>query len=182
MSLIPRYLFCLSLLASNSVDALQPEDILGKYWLDPLFGVASAQHTVRVEVLYRLLFPETIDIDADSTTRFVFENKTEEVHVFLFSEEVDATLEDEEFQLFVEDEVRHATMDVSSSDGHVHSNSNTDDAKSIVGSLSDRPTMTIQPGDKREIIIRFDTPTTVHLRCVLEGHEELEHESVININ
>jgi len=178
MFFVRNYFFYFSLLLPTSAVALQPEDILGEYWNDPLFGVASAQKTVHVEALYRLLFPELITLESGATTRFVFENKTDQVHVFLFSESVDGALE-EDFRLFVEDEVRHATMEVSSNDGHVHSHSNTDDAKSIVGTLADKPTMTIQPGDTREIILRFDQPGRVHLRCVLEGHEDLEHESVI---
>lgn len=161
--------------------ALKPEDILGEYWKDPLFGVASAESVHRVEVLYKLLFPEEIEVFTGQKTRFVFENRTDEVHVFLFSAEPDDALGDEEYKAFVEDEVRHARMEVSSADGHVHSNANTDAAKSMVGTLADRPTMTIQPKDTREMIIRFDEPATLVLRCVMAGHEDHGHESRVDV-
>ena len=161
--------------------ALKPEDILGEYWKDPLFGVASAESVHRVEVLYKLLFPEQIEVFTEQKTRFVFENRTDDVHVFLFSAEPTEALSDDEYKAFVEDEVRHARMEVSSADGHVHSNTNTDAAKSMVGRLEDRPTMTIQPKDTREMIIRFDEPTVLVLRCVIEGHEDLGHESRIDV-
>lgn len=168
-------------IVSLPVSSLEPEDILGEYWKDPLFGVASAQSVHRVEVLYKLLFPERLEVFTSQKTRFVFENNTDEVHVFLFSSEPSEALNDREYIDFVNDEVMHARMEVTSNEGHVHSSGNTDDAKSMVGTLADRPTMTIQPHDTREMIIRFDEPATLVLRCVLEGHEDLGHESVIKV-
>ncbi len=161
--------------------ALKPEDILGEYWKDPLFGIASAESAHRVEVLYKLLYPEQMEVFTEKKTRFVFDNRTDQVHVFLFSAEPTEALSDEEYKAFVADEVRHARMEVSSADGHVHSNTNTDAAKSMVGTLADRPTMTLQPQDTREMIIRFDEPATLVLRCVIEGHEDLGHESRIEV-
>lgn len=182
MLLGARVLLGLSL-ASYSVSGygLEPEDILGEYWKDPLFGVASAESVHRVEVLYKLLFPEQIEAFTEQKTRFVFENRTDEVHVFLFSLEPSEAMGDEKYKAFVEDEVKHARMEVSSADGHVHSNTNTDAAKSMVGTLADRPTMTIQANDTREMIIRFDEPATLVLRCVIEGHEDLGHQSTIKV-
>ncbi|KZY71078.1 hypothetical protein A3742_00900 [Oleiphilus sp. HI0071] len=175
------FLSCGLVIYSLSAYALKPEDILGEYWKDPLFGVASAESVHRVEVLYKLLFPEQIEVLTNQKTRFVFDNRTDEVHVFLFSAEPADAMKDAEFKAFVEDEVRHARMEVSSADGHVHSNTNTDAAKSMVGTLADRPTMTIQPQDTREMIIRFDTPTKLVLRCVIEGHADHGHESYIQV-
>ena len=86
MSLCFRtYGFAYLLLASAHTSALQPEDVLGEYWTDPLFGVASAENSQRVEVLYQLLFPEVIEVFSGQTTRFIFENNSDQVHVFLFS-------------------------------------------------------------------------------------------------
>lgn len=168
--------------SSLSVYSLEPEDILGEYWKDPLFGVASAENVQKVEVLYKLLFPQEMDVFTGQRTRFVFENKTEEVHVFLFSEEPSHALHDEQYQAFVKDEVMHATMPGNHAGGHDHSSAaGNSAAKSMVGSLADKPTMTIQPNDTREMIIRFDAPTTLTLRCVLEEHVEMGHESVIRV-
>ena len=175
------YGFAYLLLASGHISALQPEDVLGEYWTDPLFGVASAESSQRVEVLYQLLFPKVIDVFSGQTTRFIFENNSDQVHVFLFSKQPDEALKDEAFRSFVADELFHATQEIASNDGHVHSNTDSDDAKSMVGSLADRPTMTLKPFDKREIIIAFDEPSTILIRCVLDGHEELGHESVIKV-
>ena len=161
--------------------SLEPEDILGEYWKDPLFGVASAQSVHRVEVLYKLLFPKEMEVFTEQKTRFVFENNTDEVHVFLFSSEPSEALEDSDYAAFVRDEVMHAKMEVTTPEGHEHTGSSTDDAKSMVGSLADRPTMTIQPHDTREMIIKFDEPLTLVLRCVLDGHEDLGHESIIKV-
>lgn len=165
---------------SLSVYSLEPEDILGEYWKDPLFGVASAENVQKVEVLYKLLFPQEMEVFSGQRTRFVFENKTEEVHVFLFSDEPSYAMRDKQYQAFVKDEVMHATMPGDHSGGHDHSSgSGNSAAKSMVGSLEDKPTMTLQPNDTREIIIRFDKPTTLTLRCVLEDHADMGHESRI---
>ena len=168
--------------SSLSVYSLEPEDILGEYWKDPLFGVASAENAQKVEVLYKLLFPQEMEVFSGQRTRFVFENKTEEVHVFLFSSEPSHALHDEQYQAFVKDEVMHATMPGNHSGGHDHSSAaGNSAAKSMVGNLEDKPTMTLQPNDTREMIIRFDAPTTLTLRCVLEDHADMGHESVIRV-
>lgn len=167
---------------SLSVYSLEPEDILGEYWKDPLFGVASAENVQRVEVLYKLLFPQEMEVFTGQRTRFVFENKSEDVHVFLFSEEPVQALDDEQYQAFVKDEVMHATMESNHSGGHDHAGGGGNSAaKSMVGRLEDKPTMTIQPNDKREIIIGFDEPTILTLRCVLEDHADMGHESRIRV-
>lgn len=178
---IVRCCFVLLLFASSKLSALQPEDVLGEYWTDPLFGVASAEKSQRVEVLYQLLFPEVIEVFTGQTTRFVFENNSDQIHVFLFSAGPDDVQNDDDFKSFVSDELHHASQEIASNDGHVHSSAESDDAKPLVGMLSDRPTMTLQPHDKREIILSFDEPATVILRCVLDGHEELGHQSIINV-
>ena len=169
--------------SSSLVYALEPEEILGEYWKDPLFGVASANQRVQVEVLYGMLFPQTINVPANQRVRFVFQNKSEDIHVFLFEQHGDNALSDDAFKAFVADEVHHASMALSSNDGHVHAHNgaNADGTKSIVGRLSDRPTMTLQAHDEREMILMFDAPGMVSLRCILEGHEDLGHESVLKV-
>lgn len=161
-------------------NAVQPEDILGEYWNDPLFGVASADIVQRVEVLHRLLFPNTIEINAGEVVRFVFENKTDEAHIFLFSQDPQSDLLDGDYMDFVHDEHHHATMPPDNTEGHKHAhNTESDDAKSIVGTLSDRPTMALTAFDKREMILSFDSPAKVFLKCILEGHEDQNHESIV---
>jgi len=168
-------------LSSNSF-ALEPEEVLGEYWKDPLFGVAAAESTHRVEVLYQLLYPELIKTISGQKMRFIFENKSDEVHVFLFSSSPDELQEDQTFQAFVADEVHHATMKSHSGEGHNHTESSSaKDTKSIVSVLEDRPTMTIEPWDTREIILRFDQAGVVYLRCILDGHEDHNHNSVIEV-
>jgi uncharacterized cupredoxin-like copper-binding protein len=163
--------------------SLQPEDILGEYWKDPLFGVAAAQQTIQFEVLYKLLFSPNNNAHTAKKTRVVFENKTDEVHVFVLTKDMNALSEDEGFKSFVKDELHHASMATQATSGHHdHSSGSADGAKSIVRTLDENPTVTVAPDDFKEIIIRFNDPGEVRVLCVVEGHEELEHTNVISVN
>jgi uncharacterized cupredoxin-like copper-binding protein len=180
-----RYLFkaavfMVCIISSFCARALQPEDILGEYWKDPLFGVAAAEQNIQFEVLHKLLFSPNNKVHAGKKTRIVFENKTSEVHVFVFTHDGVDIADQASLSRFVDDELHHANMAGKPSVGHHdHASSASDGAKAIVRTMAENPTVTISPEEFKEIIIRFENPGTVKVLCMVAGHEELEHESLL---
>lgn len=162
--------------------ALEPESVLGEYWKDPLFGEAAAQTEVNVELLYKLLWPQRVLLNTGQKVRFNVENKTELLHVLALVEEHHAEHATSDFKKFVEEEVIHAEMKDHSAVGHhEHSVASGDAALSLVRTLDQKPTVTVRPDETKELIVRFDQPGVVYLRCVVEGHESLDHNSVIEV-
>lgn len=172
--------FIVCVICSFTARALQPEDILGEYWKDPLFGVAAAEQNIQFEVLHKLLFAPKNEVHAGKKTRVVFENKTAEVHVFVFTRDGDNPTKDDSLARFVDDELHHANMAAKPSVGHHdHASTSTDGAKAIVRTMDERPTLTVAPEEFKEIIIRFEDPGTIKVLCMVDGHEDLEHENVL---
>jgi len=173
-------LFSLALVSSYS-GALEPEDVLGEYWKDPLFGEALPEQEYQIDVLYKQLWPAKLAVAQGQKVRFEFFNKTDEAHVFAFTHDITLLEQSDGFQAFINDEIMHANTASSTVDGHHHSDTSTDDAKSMVRTMDQIPTVTLKPQDRREIIIRFTKLTPVFLHCLVPGHEAHGHHSFISI-
>jgi uncharacterized cupredoxin-like copper-binding protein len=183
-SLVRRFSVLLSctILAVMPASALEPESVLGEYWKDPLFGEAAAEAEVQIELLHRLLWPQEFTVTAGHKVRLNVFNKTEELHVLALTADPGQLNLDSEFQAFISEEVFHASMkDGYVSGHHDHHVSSGDAALSLVRNLDQKPTITVAPGDNKELIIRFDDAAVVHLRCVIDGHEDLKHHSLIRV-
>lgn len=148
------------------------EQVLGEYWKDPLFGAAAAEISINVDILPDHLWPKTITVPANKTIRFVFVNKSKEPRLIAFSDDVNTLLADSEFTQFVKDEMLHSEKKVVAGEGHSHSHgsSSADDAKSIVKTLAQRPTVFVVPDDLKEILVRFDEPASIKMFCAIDAH------------
>lgn len=174
-------LFCLALVGPNS-GALEPEDVLGEYWKDPLFGEALPEQEYRIDVLYKQLWPAQLSVIQGQKVRFEFFNKTDEAHVFAFTHDITQLKQSDSFQAFIKDEIMHANTVSSTVDGHHHSDTSAEDAKSMVRTMDQTPTVTLKPQDRREIIIKFTKLTPVFLHCVVPCLEAQDHNSFISIS
>lgn len=172
--MIKPLLISLLFLTAWQVNAgLTAEDVLGEYWTDPLFGEAAESVTVNVEILSGRMWPETIKVPQAETVRFVFFNKTNASHLFVFTKDIDALLAQENFQKFIEDEIFHSKQEARADPrSHSHSSSSVDDAAAIVKKIDQRPTVFVKPNDIKEILVRFDLPEIIELRCVIDEHKE----------
>lgn len=164
---------------STSSVAITPEQVLGEYWKDPLFGEASSDKSVSIEILQGTLWPKTIIAQKDQTLRILFINKTEELHFIAISEDIESLVKDEEFKLFVKEEIYHAELNPITNGQHTHASTELDDAKSIVVTLDDRPTVLIPRHDKKEILIRLNKAVAINLQCILDGHDSEKGEMKI---
>jgi uncharacterized cupredoxin-like copper-binding protein len=149
------------------------ESVLGEYWKDPLFGVAAESRTVQVEILSDRLWPGFIEVPVQETIRFVFLNRSKKQHLFAFTLDLQALLEQKTFQKFIADELFHANhAEASDPRSHTHASSSVDDAEAIVKELAQRPTVFLKPGETKEILVRFNEPGEVLLSCVIDRHNE----------
>lgn len=167
-------------ISSAVVYALTPEQVLGEYWKDPIFGQASASITSNVEILNQQVWPEKIQVPIGQNVRFLFINKTSESHLFAFTRDLEGLLTDEQFQKFSEDELYHSQQKSKEQGGHHnHAGTSTDEAQDIVKTMAQRPTVFIEPGDQKEILIRFEGSEPVTIACVLGDHYETGYRSEI---
>lgn len=174
ISMLKLFSFILLYVIALQVEAgLTAEDVLGEYWKDPLFGEAAESLTIQIEILSGKIWPEKIKVPQDKTVRFVFSNKSNESHLFAFTNDIEALLAKESFQKFIQDEIFHSKQESQSDPrSHSHSSSGVGDAEAIVKRLDQRPTVFIKPNDIKEILVRFYTPETLELRCVIDTHSE----------
>jgi len=172
-------LVCLML--SSTAQALKPEDVLGEYWNDPLFGAAAAQFTVDVEILHRKLWPEEIAVPQFKNVRFVVTNKSEELHLLAFSSHPGKLMADEKFMSFVKDDVHHALMKPVVDGNHTHAGGDVDNPQPLVKKMSQNPTVIVRPNEFKEVLISFDEPGSLELFCVLEDHADQGYRSLIVI-
>lgn len=164
-------LLALLTLSIRPVYALSPEQVLGEYWKDPLFGAAASNKDVSLEVLYKTIWPSESRVHVGETVRFIAINKGDELHLLLFSKARSRLQEDTQFQEFVADEVHHAQAAPSASHHHSHHGSATvDETVDIVKQISQRPTLLIKPGERKETLVRFDHPGKYYVFCVLDDH------------
>ena len=150
--------------------ALKPEDVLGEYWKDPLFGSAAAEETVQIEILHKLIWPKAFEVPVGKNIRFVVTNKTEVVHSLALAEDPEALLNDPQFVQLRDEDVFHASQAPVRSEGHVHAGGNVDDPQPIVLTMDRNPSVTVRPGEFKELIVRFDSARQLHLFCTLEEH------------
>lgn len=146
------------------------EQVLGEYWKDPLFGRAASSHEVTLELLYKRIWPERVKIPPEETVRFVAENRGDEVHILLFSRQLDPHATDEKFQTFIRDELHHATQAKRSTHHQHSSGSSVEETVDIVKAVDQRPTLLIKPGEQKEILLRFPETGIYHAFCVLDAH------------
>jgi len=182
MSLNLRFLVpILGLLLAKTSIALEPEQVLGEYWKDPLFGEAAAGLTVQVEVLNNKLWPETISVPTGVNIRFVVTNKTEEIHLLAMTADLESLTSDASFKKFLNDEVYHTKLKPVVSGQHQHASTNVDDARSMVKTLDERPTVIVRPREFKEVLVRFSEPNELLLFCALDDHLEAGYSSVLTI-
>lgn len=181
MSKLLLILFFL-LYSISSLAGITAEDVLGEYWKDPLFGEAAESQTIHVEILQGRIWPEQISVPVDQTVRFVLINKSEEIHLFAFTNNVASLKTQSEFKRFIDDELYHAETEARAA-GHAHSHSATsvDDAQAIVKLLEQRPTVLVKPEDKKEILIRFTKNEIIELHCVIPAHYEHNLKGIIKV-
>ncbi len=161
---------------------LTAEDVLGEYWKDPLFGEAAESVTIQIDILNGIIWPEKIKVPINQTIRFVFLNKSKESHLFAFTNDSVALLEQKSFQRFIQDEIFHSKKESQSDPrSHSHSSSSVDDAEAIVKRLDQRPTVFIKPNDIKEILVRFNKQELVELRCVINEHKETILKGVVEV-
>ena len=161
--------------------ALEPEQVLGEYWKDPLFGEAAAGLTVQVEILNNKLWPETISVPTGVNIRFVVTNKTEEIHLLAMTNDVDTLVSEASFKQFLRDEVYHTKLKPVVDGQHQHASTNVDDARSMVKTLGERPTVIVRPGEFKEVLVRFSDANKLLLFCALDDHLEEGYASTLMI-
>ena len=166
---------------SDIAQAIKPEDVLGEYWKDPLFGAAAAQYTVGVEILHQKLWPEQIDVPQLKNIRFVVTNKSESLHMLAFSSDPEELMSDEKFLSFVKDDVHHALMKPVVDGNHTHAGEDVDNPQPLVKSISQNPTVIVRPNEFKEVLISFDEPGDFELFCVLDEHAGLGYRSIISV-
>lgn len=171
----------LGCLFSMQVWALQPEDVLGEYWKDPLFGSAAAGHTVQVEVLYKLLWPKEAIVPAYTNVRFVVTNKSDQLHLLAFAENPEDLLADEIFAVSMAEDVYHANMEPIVDGQHSHAGSSVDDPKPIVMTLDRKPSVVVRPHEFKEVILQFEPGQELYLFCTLDDHLHDGYISVIRV-
>lgn len=158
------------------------EDVLGEYWKDPLFGEAAESQTIHIEILQGRIWPEQISVPIDQTVRFVLINKSEETHLFAFTNNLAVLRAEPEFKRFIDDELYHAeTAAKAPIHAHSHSGTSVDDAQAIVKLLEQRPTVLVKPEDKKEILIRFTKSELIELHCVIPAHYEKNLKGIIKV-
>ena len=160
---------------------LTAEQVLGEYWKDPLFGEAASEATVAVDLLFDQVWPSKITVPSGKNIRFVFFNKSKTPHLMAFSNDISIQLADDRFKKFIKDELFHSQQRVIAGQGHSHSGTSVDDAQALVKTLDQWPTVFVKPDDKKEILIRFNEPTTIFFTCVLDMHEEEVYRGAIDV-
>jgi uncharacterized cupredoxin-like copper-binding protein len=106
----------------------------------------DATRTIEIQMVDIAFEPETIDVEAGETVRFVFTNDGEVAH--------DAYIGDTAAQDDHEAEMRDA-------DGDEHGGGHGDD---------DPDALTVEPGDTGELIHTFTDPGTIEIGCHQPGH------------
>lgn len=161
--------------------ALEPEQVLGEYWKDPLFGEAAAEQTIEIEVLNQRLWPEQVRVPVGKKLRFVATNKSDELHLLAFAAEPAKLMQDSGFQTFLNDEVYHARLTPVVNGQHQHASTNVDDAKSMLKTLSERPTIIVRPNEFKEVLIRFQEAQTLIIFCALDEHRHEGYLSTLHV-
>lgn len=161
--------------------ALKPEDVLGEYWKDPLFGSAAAKQTVQVEILYKLIWPSQVSVNANQNIRFVVTNKSDSLHMLAFSREPEQVISDQDFKAAVADEVFHAKAEKTPDAHHSHIVSSVDKPRPIVLTMDRQPRVLVKPGEFKEVIIEFEADDRVFLFCVLDDHMDEGYISEIQV-
>lgn len=174
-------LFFLLLVLAANAQALKPEDVLGEYWKDPLFGAAAAKETVQVEILHKLLWPIKTSVTQGENIRFVVTNKSPSLHVLAFSTEPEALVADDGFQQYLKEDLYHAAMEPIVDGQHTHAGTAVDNPKPIVLTMERNPSVLVRPDEFKEVIIQFDAPKDVILFCTIAGHEDEGHRSIIHV-
>ncbi len=156
---------------SYSVNAeITAESVLGEYWKDPLFGEAAGEFTLRLELLDELIWPKQLEVKLARKIQVVFENKDKEMHIMAFSPDPQELLSNEDFHVKIKDTLLHATQTSWYTGDHQHNGNDFNDTQNFVKSLGDLALIVVEPGDRKEVIIRFDTTDPITFFCVLDHH------------
>jgi len=150
--------------------SLTPEQVLGEYWNDPLFGSAATHHSATFELLHHRIWPQEYAFPADKNIQIVIENRTDQQHLIAFDKAVAERLRQPAFQEFIKETLAHANENHTQGRHHSHGNSNVDDAAAIVKTLAQQPTVFVRPKDTKEILIKFEKTGRIYLFCALDGH------------
>lgn len=170
----------LLLSTSVSIEAkLKPEDVLGEYWKDPLFGQAAGNVIVKLELLYKLIWPKNLDVRAGQKARFVFDNKGEETHIMAFSKNPDEFVVDPRVVKDLEDVLFHLKQKKQFSNNHQHSDTDVENVQEFVKILDDIPLIVVEAGGKKEIVMKFEEPNEIKVFCVLDDHRNQGYRSRI---
>lgn len=112
---------------------------------DPSSSGTDADRTIEVDMVDIAFEPDTLEVEAGQTIRFVFTNTGEVAH--------DAFIGDADAQEDHEDEMRE------DDDGHD-------------GGHGDEPedAVTVEPGETGELTYTFDQAGTLEIGCHQEGH------------
>lgn len=172
----------LLLVSGQAVSGVTAEDILGEYWKDPLFGEALADKTIRIEVLSSRIWPEVLQVDLGEKVRVLVENKTEDPHMIVFTQDIEVIENSEDLKTLIKDELYHAKQSSGSgAHSHSHSGSDVENPQSIVKTIEQTPTVFVREFDTKEVIIRFDEPGIAYFACMIDSHRKIENKGIIRV-
>ena len=157
------------------------EDLLGDYRNDPLFGKASSEHTVHIEILKGLLRPKEIDVRSDITVRFVVSNKTDEIHFLAFAEFPDTLIRDEVFKAHMDEAVWEASLPPIIDGEHTHAHIGLGEPRSLVKDIAEIPTVVVRPDEFKEVLIQFEPDTQLTIFSALPRHESERYKAVLKV-
>ncbi|ARU59151.1 MAG: hypothetical protein MI864_18805 [Pseudomonadales bacterium] len=158
-----------------------PEMILGDYRSDPLFGTAAAQETVVIEVENHRVVPARLTLPAQTITRILFQNQSDQTHLMVIAEDLQTLLDDPEFLSAYTDSERKSAAPGHGGHHHGTSSNSADDAAPIVKSPDEHPALSLPPGEQKEVLMRFPPGVNVVYACLLDQHYQTGVMGFINI-
>lgn len=124
---------------------------------------ADADRTVTVEMYDNYYEPESIQVTAGETVRFVVENRGDLVHEFSIGTAEMHEAHQEKMQMMVEhgvikgDHIDHEMMEMDMGDGHSMKH---DDPNSLL----------MEPGESDALVWTFPEATSIEFACTVPGH------------
>jgi uncharacterized cupredoxin-like copper-binding protein len=124
---------------------------------------AEASRTINVEMHDNYYEPESIDVKAGETVRFVVQNKGRLVHEFNIGTTSMHEAHQKEMQMMVEhgvlkgDHIDREMMEMDMGDGHSMKH---DDPNSVL----------LEPGESKEIVWTFTEKADIEFACNVPGH------------
>lgn len=152
-----------------SAKGLTAEAVLGDYRSDPLFGEAAANKSVIIEVGDYIIAPKNISVETMVNIRFVFTNSSKQTHLMVMANDINEVIKD---QSFINAYLEHGESQVSVPGGHSHGNTSTEGSSPMVKLINEHPAVFINPGDTKEVLVRFEDTRIIQLACVLDDHHK----------